>query len=183
MPANGIIDPALRDDVRREVERMDGADRVKLSPNRAHTEVLENFHARATAREFTFESDEPAWKVGGEDRGPRPLEYFLAGFNLCQQAIYVENALKDGVELTSLAIDVSGDVDPRGTLGLGDVPPGFVDDTVAYTTHIETPEDRDTMRDFVARAEHHCPAHATLRVPMAFDRTVVVNGEELDLGA
>lgn len=183
MGVNGILDPDLREAVRREVERLQRADRVKLSPNQAHTEVVENFHARATARSFAFESDEPDWKVGGEDRGPRPLEYFLAGFNLCQQAIYVENALKDGVELTSLGIDVSGDVDPRGTLGVGDVPPGFVDDTVAYTTHLETPEDRDTVRSFVERAEHHCPAHATLRVPMQFDRTVVVNGEPLDLGA
>lgn len=179
MSSSPILDADLRSEVQREVERLRAADRVKLSPNEAHTEVLENFHARATAREFTFESDEPAWKVGGRDRGPRPLEYFLAGFNLCQQAIYVENALKEGVDLEALSIDVSGDVDPRGTLGLGGVEPGFVDDSVEYTTQIETTEDRETLRGFVERAEHHCPAHASLRVPMTFDRTVLVNGEEL----
>lgn len=176
-----ILDHDLREAVQAEVDRMRNADRVPKSPNEAETEVVENFYAKVRARDFTFESDEPARKVGGSDRGPRPLEYFLAGLNLCQQAIYVQNSLEQGLDLDALSISVSGDVDPRGTVGIGDVPPGFVDDTIEYTTNIETNEDRETIAELVKHVEHHCPAHATLRTPMSFDRDIVVNGTKLDL--
>jgi len=176
-----ILDMDLHGAVQSEVEQMRTADRVPLSKNEARTAIVDNFYGRATAREFEFHADEPDYKVGGENRGPRPLEYFLAGFNFCQQAIYAENALKEGVELTNLSIEVSGDIDPRGTLGIGGVSPGFTDDTVEYTTHIESPEDPETIREFVHRAEQYCPAHASLRNPMGFEREVVLNGDPLEL--
>jgi uncharacterized OsmC-like protein len=39
---------------------------------------LEKVHHAATVRHFTMESDEPPG-VGGDDRHPNPLGYFLAG--------------------------------------------------------------------------------------------------------
>lgn len=176
-----VLDWDLQDAVWDELSALRGADRVPMGQNRVETELLENFHGRATAREFTFEADEPATMAGGRNRGPRPLEYFLAGFAFCQQVIYAKNALATGIEFTDLAIEVNGQVDPRGVLGVGNVDPGFADGEISYTTHLETPASREEARELVEFAEHRCPAHASLRNPLGFDREVVVNGEPLDV--
>lgn len=175
------IDWNLQEDVWNEIETLRGADRVPVGENEVDVDLVENFHGRASAREFSFVSDEPTTMAGGENRGPRPLEYFLAGFAFCQQVIYAKNALATGIEIDDLSIDVSGDVDPRGVLGVGDVSPGFVDDEIAYTTRIESPARPDEVRDLVELAERHCPAHASLRGTTSFDRNVLLNGKPLDI--
>lgn len=174
------LDWTLQNAVQNEIETLRSADRVPVGENRASAELLENYHNRATAREFAFESDEPASMAGGENHGPRPLEYFLAGFAFCQQTIYAKNALATGIELTDLRIEVDGDVDPRGVMGVGDVDSGFVGDEIEYTTHIETPATREEIRELVELAESRCPAHAALRKPMSFDREIIVNGDPLE---
>jgi uncharacterized OsmC-like protein len=171
------LQPAVWD----ELETIRDADRVPMGKNEVSTDLLENFYGRAGARDFSFEADEPASLAGGQNRGPRPLEYFLAGFAFCQQVIYAKNALATGIEFTNLSIDVSGDVDPRGVLGVGGAEPGFANDEITYRTHIESPATPDEVRELVGFAEHRCPAHASLRKPMGFDREVYLNGELLDL--
>lgn len=175
-----VVDWDLQEAIREEIETVRAADRVPVGENEVRTELVEDFHGEATARTFDFRSDEPASLAGGENRGPRPLEYFLAGFAFCQQVIYAKNALATGIEIDDLAIEVGGDVDPRGVLGADDISPGFVDDEIRYTTHIESPASREEVRELVTLAERHCPAHAALRQPMAFDRDVVVNGDPLE---
>jgi uncharacterized OsmC-like protein len=176
-----VVDWNLQEDVWNEIETLRGADRVPVGENEVTAELVENFHGRAEAREFDFASDEPGTMAGGQNRGPRPLEYFLAGFAFCQQVIFAKNSLATGIEIDDLEIDVSGDVDPRGVLGVEGARPGFVDDEISYTTRIESPAHRDEVQELVELAERHCPAHAALRKPMEFDRDVVVNGEPLDL--
>lgn len=171
------LQPAVWD----ELKTIRDADRVPMGKNEVTAELLENFHGRATAREFTFQADEPATMAGGGNRGPRPLEYFLAGFAFCQQVIYAKNALATGIEFSDLSVEVSGDVDPRGVLGVGDVEPGFAGDEITYTTHIESPASPDEVRELVGFAEHRCPAHAALRKPTGFDREVYLNGERLEM--
>ena len=176
-----VIDWNLQEAVWNEFETLENADRVPLGQNEVRAELVENFHGRVSAREFVFASDEPATMAGGENRGPRPLEYFLAGFALCQQVIYAKNALATGIEIDALSIEANGEVDPRGVLGIGDAPPGFVDDEIAYTTYIESPATDDEVRQLVELAERHCPAHATLRGSARFDREIVCNGDRLDV--
>ena len=175
-----VIDWELQEAVWDEISTLENADRVPVGKNDVEAELVENFHGRVRTREFSFESDEPATMAGGENRGPRPLEYFLAGFALCQQVIYAKNALATGIEIDSLSITASGDVDPRGVLGVGDHPPGFVDDELSYTTHIESPATETEVGQLADLAECHCPAHASLRAPTTFDREIVLNGDPLE---
>lgn len=176
-----VVDWDLQEAVWDEIEQLRNADRVPVGNNEVETELIENFYGRAQARDFTFDSDEPASLAGGGNRGPRPLEYFLAGFAFCQQVIYAKNALAMGIEIDDLSIEVSGDVDPRGVLGVGDVSPGFVDNEISYRTKISSPATREEVSQLVERAERHCPAHASLRENVDLDRTVEVNGETLSL--
>lgn len=175
-----VLDWDLQDAVIDEITTLQEADRVPVGNNDVRTALVENFHGEAAARDFSFVSDEPATMAGGQDRGPRPLEYFLAGFAFCQQVIYAKNALATGIEFTDLSLEVHGDVDPRGVLGVEGASPGFVDDEIRYTTRIESPAHEEEVRELVDLAERHCPAHAALRGDIEFDRELVVNGEILD---
>ncbi|MFB6073016.1 MAG: OsmC-related (seleno)protein [Halobacterium sp.] len=173
------LDWELQDAVWEEFELLAGADddSVPTGENRVETELVENYHGRGAAREFEFESDEPASMAGGEDRGPRPLEYFLAGFAFCQQVVLAKHALATGVELDDVNVEVEGDVDPRGVLGVGDVDPGF-DGALRQVTRIESPATPREVRRLVETAEDHCPAHASLAVPV--ERDLYLNGEQID---
>ena len=117
------LDWGLQDAVQRQVRSVDRADRVKRSPNRVESEILENLHGEGRAREFSFVYDEPAHVAGGENRGPRPLEYFLAGFAFCQQVQYARQALLTGTEFDDLRMETEGNVVPGQT--------GFEDDTIS----------------------------------------------------
>jgi uncharacterized OsmC-like protein len=174
-----VINWDLQEAVWHEIETLRDADRVPVGNNDVETELIQNYYAQVQARDHGFESDEPATLAGGKDRGPRPLEYFLAGFAFCQEVIYAKNALAMGIDIDDISIDVNGDVDLRGVF-TDDASPGFVDDTIEYTTYIDSPAPRAKLAELVAQAEHHCPAHDALRNPMGFDRTVLVNGEPLD---
>lgn len=176
-----VLDWDLQPAVWEEIETLRSTDHIPMGDNDVMTELVSNFYGRARARDFSFESDEPASLAGGSNQGPRPLEYFLAGFTFCQQVIYAKNALATGIEIENLSIEANGQVDPRGVLGVGDVEPGFLDDTISYTTHIESEADPEEVAELVDLAENHCPAHRALRAPTTFDREIRLNGERMKL--
>lgn len=167
-----VLDWELQDAVRRQVKRVESADRVKRSPNRVESRVIENLHGEGRARDHTFAYDEPDYVAGGQNRGPRPLEYFLAGFAFCQQVQYARKALLTGIEFDELRMETEGNVIP------GQV--GFADDTIHYTTHIESGADPEDVVELVRQAEDACHAHRTLTHPMTLDREILLNGEPLD---
>lgn len=176
-----VLDWDLQDEVRAESRRIENADRVKLGEDTAHTEIIENLHGRGIASGYAFEYDEPEHVAGGGGRGPRPLEYFLAGFAFCQQVQYARSALATGIGFDSLEMDVTGQVDPRGSIIEGDVPAGFEDDEIGLVTHIESEEDPEEIVSLAERAEHRCHAHASLVREMSINREIRLNGETLDL--
>ena len=143
--------------------------------NRVTVDAVEGFYARAKARGFEFCSDEPR-EGGGENKAPRPLEYFLGGFAFCQQAQYAKYAALRGLEITDLRIDVRGYVDQRGILGIEEVPPGF--QRIDYVVKIESPEPPALILNLVTTVEAVCPAHAAIRGNTPLNRTLLVNGQE-----
>lgn len=86
-------------------------------------------------REFTIDIDEPA-ELGGGNRFANPQEYLLAALNSCMMVGYVALCSLHGIELESLEIDVTGDIDLRGFLGLDEaVAPGY--ESLDYTVRIK----------------------------------------------
>jgi len=168
-----VLDWSLQDDVQKQMQRVENADRLKPSGNDVQTEIIQDLYGRGSARQFTFDYDEPEHVAGGTDRGPRPLEYFLAGMAFCQQVQYARNALATGIGFDDLGMEVHGDVMPGET--------GFVDDTIRYTTHIESDADPDDVAELVELAEEGCHAHYSLTEPTTIEREVRLNGELLDV--
>ncbi len=77
------------------------------------------------ARRFKIVADEPV-ELCGRNTAPNPQELLMASVNACMTVGYVANAALRGVKLTALEIEMSGELDLRGFLGLDDtVPPGY----------------------------------------------------------
>jgi len=86
-------------------------------------------------RDFTLDVDEPL-ELGGTNRFANPQEYLLAALNSCMMVGYVALCSLKGVKLESLEIDVEGDIDLRGFLGLSDnVAPGY--ESLSYEVRIK----------------------------------------------
>lgn len=173
---NGIgLDEEFKKDVRDHYE--DSKEEGKaIHVNRVTTEVIRGFYGKAETRGFEFFSDEPE-VGGGKNKGPRPLEYFLAGFAFCQQVQYVKYAALRDLKIENVEMDVKGYVDQRGILDIGDVESGFKN--IKYEVKLETDESIETVKNLVEKVEDVCPAHAALKKSTELRRKIIVNGEEI----
>lgn len=68
-------------------------------------------------RPYTIRADEPL-ELLGSNVAPNPQELLIAALNACMMVGYVAGAAVHGIELESLSITTSGDLDLRGFLGL-----------------------------------------------------------------
>lgn len=109
---------------------------------------VDGARARTVARSFTIETDEPT-PLGGTDQAVDPMELLLASVGTCLAIGWVTNAVRCGVEFRDLQIDVNGDYDLRGYLGVDDTRPGF--GAISYTVHVDTDAD-DAMLEEIRRA-------------------------------
>ncbi|MBW0114888.1 OsmC family protein [Pseudonocardia abyssalis] len=99
--------------------------------------------------------DEPP-ALGGADDAPNPVENALAGLLSCQVVTYRFWAVKLGIPLDDIAVDVEGDLDVRGFFGLDDaVRPGFGEVRVKVT--LSGPAEPERYRELAAAVDAHCP--------------------------
>jgi len=70
-----------------------------------------------TNRRFTMRVDEPL-ELCGSNEYPNPQEYLLSALNGCMMVGYAAVAALMGIELDRLEVEVSGDIDLRGFLGI-----------------------------------------------------------------
>jgi uncharacterized OsmC-like protein len=87
------------------------------------------------SRRFAIDIDEPC-ELGGTDRFANPQEYLLAALNACMIVGYAAQCAVRGINLESLTIEVTGDIDLRGFLGIDPaVLPGY--ETLDYTVRVK----------------------------------------------
>lgn len=119
------------------------------------TEWVDGARARTTARSFTIETDEPA-PLGGTDQHVDPMELILAAVGTCLQIGWTTQAAKRGLDLRSLKIDVTGDFDLRGYLGIDEtVRPGF--QGIRYDVTVDVDATDDELAEIKAAAEASSP--------------------------
>lgn len=73
---------------------------------------------------FALEGDEPPVLLGN-NAGPNAVELLLQALGFCYAVGYAANAAARGIEISSMEIEVEGDVDVRSFLGLDGPRPGF----------------------------------------------------------
>jgi uncharacterized OsmC-like protein len=93
------------------------------------------------ARDFEIRADEPE-QLLGQNSAPNPQELLMAAANACMTVGYVAGAALHGITLDRLEIEMTGQLDLRGFLGLdASIPPGY--DQIDYVVQIAgngTPE-------------------------------------------
>ncbi len=126
--------------------------------------------ARTTARSFTVETDEPA-PLGGTDQAVDPMELLLASLGTCLTIGWVTQAAKRGVDFRDLRIEVDGDYDLRGYLGLDEtVRPGYTG--IRYSVKVDTDASPEVLQEIRAAAERTSPLFDNIRNGAAIDSRV-----------
>jgi uncharacterized OsmC-like protein len=78
-------------------------------------------------RRFKIVADEPV-ELLGSNLAPNPQELLMSAINACMMVGYVAQATVRGITLDALDIEMNGELDLRGFLGLDeDTPPGYRD--------------------------------------------------------
>ena len=71
------------------------------------------------AEPFVMDADEPP-VLAGKDLGANPVEYLLRALGGCMMTTMVYHAAMRGIRIDELEMDLEGDLDLRGFLGLSD---------------------------------------------------------------
>jgi uncharacterized OsmC-like protein len=118
--------------------------------------------------ELLFEADFPPF-LGGEGRAPSPLAYCFYGAMCCYGATFATQAALEGVQLKSLRIGLTVDVDFTTALGLGQVPPLS---KFSFTVRVETDAPDADVQRIKRLADERCPAIWAMKNPVPHEVTV-----------
>jgi uncharacterized OsmC-like protein len=122
---------------------------------RTETSWEDGARARTVARSFSIETDEPAL-LGGTDQAVDPMELLLSSVGTCLTIGWVTHAARRGVDFHDLRIDVVGDYDLRGYLGLDEeVRPGFT--SLRYTVRVDSDATPEQLEEIRRAAERTSP--------------------------
>lgn len=122
---------------------------------------------------------EPAvWEVaahpyaGGPGDAPCSGDLLLAALAACQEITLRMVAAAMGIRLARLELEVEGDLDFRGTMGIdGETPVGYSEIRTRVRLQADAPPDR--LEKLRQRAERYCVVGSTLRQPPAMDLEIV----------
>ena len=145
---------------------------------RADSKLVGDQLQEARMRDFTLVCDEPS-SLGGTDRGPNPLEFFMSAIGFCENVTLARFATLRGIGFDSLETRVRGHWDRRGQGEWEGIEPAFEDFVVE--TRITSSESLDKLRDLVRTTHMRCPMHASItKIGPVVDK-LFVNGAEVPL--
>ena len=172
------VEPHLKEIAMRQLTQRRA--RKEGQPQRPVTTVnsraLHGLQFRATVEGHSFISDEGD-EAGGNNAGPAPLRYFLAGIMMCHQVWCVKSAAVSDVALNRLEGEISGYVEVGGGDAEREVERGF--SRITYKVTIDSPAAAEAIQSIVEAATRRCPAFvsASRSIPIAL--TILHNEENL----
>ena len=148
----------------------------------------EGFHNEATVKTFSMAGTrndvsrkEPFKIVGdhprellGTNHGPSSVELLLSALGHCLASGWATYGAVMGVAVERLRVEVEGEIDLQGMLGLpepGRVPPGFQE--IRATYHVKSTAPREQMEQLAKMAEDLSPTRHSLRAVSFSSRLVV----------
>jgi uncharacterized OsmC-like protein len=111
------------------------------------TSIVEGYRlgGEEIARRFRVEADEPL-ELLGTNTAPNPQELLMTAVNACMTVGYVAQAAIRGIALDACRIEMDGELDLRGFLGLDpDVPAGYR--RIDYVVTLEGDGTRDQYEE------------------------------------
>ena len=103
---------------------------------------------------FKILLDEPE-ELGGTNKGMNPVEAVLGALGACQTIVAFAFAEAQGIDLQDFSVDIEGDLDTDGFLGLSDVRPGCSE--IRFNLHIKSSNTKEEIEKFVDFIEKTCP--------------------------
>jgi uncharacterized OsmC-like protein len=114
--------------------------------------------------------------AGGEGDLACSGDLLLASLAACQEITLRMVASAMGIELRNVEVNVDGDLDFRGTMGVdSDTPVGFQNIRTTIRFDADAPPER--LERLAARAERYCVVGATLREGTALTTDIAARGD------
>lgn len=137
---------------------------------RAHSKVAGSTGARPTRMgEFSIVSDSSPG-LAGHALGPTAPEMLLGALASCLVHTYLIQAVLLNISLSHVEVEVTGEVDMRGVVGLPyDQPPQIAN--IAYQATLDAAAAPEQIAAMHAAVEATCPVLNTLRLPVTVRRT------------
>jgi uncharacterized OsmC-like protein len=137
---------------------------------KASTTWKGGFKVETCSREFTLLADEPEM-LCGTNTAANPVEMVLQAYGACLTIGYAMNAAVRGIKIQDLKIDLEGEIDLPGFLGLEppekygmDKLPGFK--TIKAQVKIKADADEKAIRELHAQVNKTSPVGLTLSRPV-----------------
>ena len=133
---------------------------MKTTVKTATSKDPEGLKTTSTVRGFEVICDEPE-NAGGTNLGMNPVELLLSSLSSCMTIATYYLAPSQGIELESFRVELEGDMDPDGFMGMNpDVRHGFTQIRIVH--HIKCNAPADKAREFVKLVESRRPVSDTL---------------------
>jgi uncharacterized OsmC-like protein len=137
---------------------------------KASTTWKGGFKVHTCSREFSLTADEPEM-LCGTNTAANPVEMVLQAYGACLSIGYAMNAAVRGIRLDDIRIDLEGEIDLPGFLGLEppeklhmDKLPGFK--TITAKVKIKADADTKTLQDLHKHVVATSPVGLTLSRPV-----------------
>jgi uncharacterized OsmC-like protein len=143
---------------------------------KASTSWKGGFKVETCSRDFTLLADEPEM-LCGTNTAANPVEMILQAYGACLTIGYAMNAAVRGIKLDDIKIDLEGEIDLPGFLGL-EAPeklnmsklPGFKNITV--TVKMKSKADKKALQELHQHVIGTSPVGVTLSRPVAIKTTL-----------
>lgn len=107
------------------------------------------------SKPFVLEADEPDVLLG-KDHGPNATEAALHALASCLNATFIFQAAQDGIHVDQLELELEGDLDLNGFLGISDqIRNGF--QQVRVTFKVKADASQEQITDLVQAAQNYSP--------------------------
>lgn len=114
----------------------------------------EGLQVEANSRGFKILFDEPE-DLGGTNTAMNPVEALLCTLGACQTIVASAFAAAHDITFEEFHIDLEGDLDPDGFMGLADVRNGFQE--IRFVMHFKSNEPKEKLEEYAKFIEKTCP--------------------------
>ncbi|MDA8171968.1 MAG: OsmC family protein [Nitrospiraceae bacterium] len=140
---------------------------------KASTDWKGGFQVQTCSRDFTLTVDEPEM-LCGTNMASNPVEMVLQAYGACLTIGFAMNAAVRGIKLNGIHIDLEGEIDLPGFLGLEppeslhmDKLPGYK--TVRAKIKIDSPADKKALQELHDQVMKTSPVGITLSRPVKLE--------------
>ncbi len=134
----------------------------------AHTVELRQ-PGQSMKRKFTLRIDHPP-ELLGANTGPSAAETMLMGLGACVAGTFVSQATARGIRLDQLEVEVEGQLDLNGFLGLKDVRAGFPGINLRIKAKCDC--DQQTLEELARATAKASPVYDSVANPVRINSSV-----------